>query len=75
MNARTRDGTVHALRGSLPDGSGSYSVLCGLKGQTHTMDRAKEQATAATPTADAVTCLACLAATDDDPKPWDIKGA
>lgn len=60
MNARTRDGIVHALRSAILDEDGCHSVLCGLRGQEHVHDKPEHKATAAEPTEDPVSCIACL---------------
>lgn len=68
MNVQTQDGIVHALVSVNADTSGCHTVVCGLKGQNHSMD--KPGATASIATLDPVTCLACLALQETPKEPW-----
>ncbi len=66
MNARTKDGTIHALT-RLVDLDGSRNVVCGLRGQAHEYAPGRprkpnvEGIVEAIATTEPVTCLACLA--------------
>lgn len=62
MNAKTSDGTVHAVTTSVLDVDRTLRVACGLKGQQHT--KAFGDAVAAQWTNEPVSCLECLAVVD-----------